>query len=394
MPNARVFSVVDANHGFWQVQLDEESSKLCTFNTPYGRYRFLRLPFGVSSAPEVFQKCIAQRLEGLEGVVNIVDDILVWGEDEEQHDRRLRALMDRIRSINLKLNKDKCKIRRTEITYVGHILSAEGVKPDQEKVRAIQDMPEPEDKAGLLRFLGMLQYLAKFVPNLSDVSAPLRKLLEGDVAWQWEAEQQKSFEKLKMLVSKAPVLRYFDVKKDITLSVDASSEGLGAVLIQDGQPVAYGSRPLTDCQKRYAQIEKELLAIVYGCEKFKQYVYGKTVHVETDHKPLETVFKKSLQKAPPRLQRMLMSPQPYDLWVSYKPGKELYIADTLSQAYLKEKPEQLLEDELQLHLLTAQLPITEEKLNTFRTQTAADEELHIVMDVVQAGWPAEIQHVP
>lgn len=152
MPNARVFSVVDANHGFWQVHLDEETSKLCTFNTPYGRYRFLRLPFGVSSAPEVFQRCIAERLEGLEGVVNIVDDILVWGEDEEQHDRRLRALMDRIRSINLKLNKDKCKIRRTEITYVGHILSAEGVKPDQEKVRAIQDMPEPEDKAGLLRF--------------------------------------------------------------------------------------------------------------------------------------------------------------------------------------------------------------------------------------------------
>lgn len=100
MPNARVFSVVDANHGFWQVHLDEETSKLCTFNTPYGRYRFLRLPFGVSSAPEVFQRCIAERLEGLEGVVNIVDDILVWGEDEEQHDRRLRALMDRIRSIN------------------------------------------------------------------------------------------------------------------------------------------------------------------------------------------------------------------------------------------------------------------------------------------------------
>ena len=102
------------------------------------------------------------------------------------------------------------------------------------------------------------------------------------------------------------------------------------MLIQDGQPVAYGSRALTDCQKRYTQIEKELLAIVYGCEKFKQYVYGKTVHVETNHKPLETVFKKSLQKAPPRFQRMLMSLQPYDLRVSYKPGKELYIADTLS----------------------------------------------------------------
>jgi len=164
-----------------------------------------------------------------------------------------------------------------------------------------------------------------------------------------------------MLVSQAPVHRCFDVNKDVTLSVNASSEGLGAVLIQEGQPVAFGSRALTDCQKRYTQTEKELLAIVYGCQKFKQYVHGKTVHVETDHKPLETVFKKSIQKAPPRLQRMLMSFQLYDLRVSYKPGNDLYIADTLSQAYLNEKTEQLLEDELQVHLLTAQLPVTEKK---------------------------------
>ncbi|RXN16535.1 dynein heavy chain axonemal [Labeo rohita] len=313
MPNAKVFSVLDANHGFWQVHLDEVSSKLCTFNTPFGRYRFLRLPFGIVSAPEVFQKCIAQRLEGLDGVVNIVDDILVWGEDMEQHNKRLRKLLDRIRDINLKLNKTKCKIRMTEVSYVGHILTAEGLKPDNGKVRAIQNMPEPQDKAALMRFLGLLQYLSKFIPNMSDLSAPLRKLLEGDVAWHWETEQQRSFERLKSLVSNTPVLKYFDVNKEIMLSVDASAEGLGAVLLQEGHPVAFGSRSLTECQKRYAQIEKELLAIVYGCEKFHQYVYGKTVQVETDHKPLETVFKKSLQKAPPRLQRMLMRLQLYDI---------------------------------------------------------------------------------
>ncbi|KAI4884219.1 hypothetical protein NFI96_005617 [Prochilodus magdalenae] len=242
MPNAKVFSVLDANHGFWQVQLDDESSKLCTFNTPFGRYSFRRLPFGISSAPEVFQKCIAQRLEDLEGVVNIVDDILVWGENMEQHDKRLRQLLDRIRSINLKLNRAKCKIRMTEVSYVGHVLSADGLKPDPEKVRAIQDMPEPEDKAALMRFLGMLQYLAKFIPNLAEVSAPVRKLLESDTAWHWDFEQQESFRKLKSLVSNTPVLKYFDVSKDITLSVDASSEGLGAVILQGGQPVAFGSR--------------------------------------------------------------------------------------------------------------------------------------------------------
>ncbi len=153
------------------------------------------------------------------------------------------------------------------------------------------------------------------------------------------------------------MLKYFDLKKEVILSVDASAEGLGAVLLQEGQPVAFGSRSLTECQKRYAQIEKELLAIVYGCEKFHQYIYGKTVQMETDHKPLETIFKKSLQKAPPRLQRMLMRLQLYDLHVSYKPGKELYIADTLSRAYLKEQTEPLLEDELQVHSLSVFLSV-------------------------------------
>ncbi len=187
MPDARFFSVLDANHGFWKIQLDEESSHLCTFNTPFGRYSFKRFLFGISSAPEVFQKCIARHLERLEGVVNVIDDILVWGESIEQHDRRLRQLLDRLRSIDLKLNKSKCKIRMTEISYIGHVLSEKGLKPDPEKVRAIQNMPAPEDKAALQRFTGLLQYLSKFIPNLSDLSAPLRKL-EGNVDWHWGSD--------------------------------------------------------------------------------------------------------------------------------------------------------------------------------------------------------------
>lgn len=222
--NAKFFSVLDANHGFWQIQLDEESSHLCTFNTPFGR----------SSAPEVFQRCIARHLEGLEGVLNVIDDILVWGESVEQHDCRLRQLLDRLRSIKLKLNRSKCKIRLTEMTYIGHVLSEEGLKPDLEKVRAIQDMPAPEDKAALQRFTGLLQYLSKFIPNPSDISAPLRKL-EGKVEWHWGTEQQQSFDKLKVLVSQIPVLKYYDVDKPVTLSVDASSEGLGAVILQEGR---------------------------------------------------------------------------------------------------------------------------------------------------------------
>lgn len=160
MPNARYFSVVDAYHGFWQIKLDQESSHLCTFNTPFGRYRFERLLFGISSAPEVFQRCVARHLEGLEGVVNVIDDILICGESIEQHDHRLRQLLDRLRSINLKLNKSRCKIRMTEINYIGQVLSEKGIKLDPEKVRAIQNMPAPEDKAALQRFTGLLHSLS------------------------------------------------------------------------------------------------------------------------------------------------------------------------------------------------------------------------------------------
>lgn len=141
--------------------------------------------------------------------------------------------------------------------------------------------------------------------------------------------------------------------------MDASSEGIGAVILQEGHPVAYGSRPLTDCQRRYAQIKKELLAIVYRCEKFHQYLYGKDTVVESDHKPLESIFKKSLHQTPVRLQRMLLRLQKYSLQVTYRPGKELHIADTLDRAFLNEQTEELLENELEVNMITSQLPISE-----------------------------------
>lgn len=131
-------------------------------------------------------------------------------------------------------------------------------------------MPQPEDTQALIRFMGMVQYLLKFIPNLSEVSAPLRRLLECDTQWHWEEEQAQSFEKMKILLINAPTLKFYDVNKPVTLSVDASSEGIGAVILQEGRPVAYGSRAITDSQCQYAQIEKELLAIVYCCENFHQ----------------------------------------------------------------------------------------------------------------------------
>ncbi|CAC5385605.1 unnamed protein product [Mytilus coruscus] len=177
MPNAKVFSKLDATSGFWHIQVDEPSSKLCTFNTPFGRYRFARLPFGINSASEVFQKIVSEMVSDI-GAEAIIDDILIWGSDQKEHDMRLKQVLNRAREYNLKLSAGKCEISKPEVTYVGHRLTSEGVKPDPEKIRAVNKMSKPECVNDLQTFMGFIQYLGKIMPNMSTVSAPLRTLLE------------------------------------------------------------------------------------------------------------------------------------------------------------------------------------------------------------------------
>ena len=168
----------------------------------------------------------------------------------------------------MKLNRCKCEFRRNSISYVGHVLSGQGVKPDPEKVRAVKEMPPPTKVKELQTLLGFVQYLAKFIANLLEITAPLRQLLEKDIPWHWDSEQQSAFKLLKEKVSHAPVLRYYDPKKDLVMSVDASSKGLGSVILQEGQPIAYASRALTKAQQNYAQIEKETLGITFARTDF------------------------------------------------------------------------------------------------------------------------------
>ena len=231
----------------------------------------------------------------------------------------------------------------------------------------------------------MLTYLGKFVPNLSQVAAPLRALLEQNSEWQWCHEHEESFRKLKELAVNAPVLQYFRPDQPITLSVDVSSKGLGAVLLQDGHPIAYASRALSTTQQRYAQIEKEMLAVVFGCAKFHEYIYSvPNVKVESDHKPLETILKKPLYQAPVRLQKMIMTVQKYSIDVVYHPGKYLVIADTLSRAFLPEPPDDTLEAKFEVNVISI-VPISETKWSQLKRNTQADDQLQKLLSVVKSG---------
>ena len=218
---------------------------------------------------------------------------------------------------------------------MGHVLSADGVKRDPQKVEAINGMPVPVNREELQRFLGVVTYLSKFIPNMSQKSAPLRQLLQKDVEWSWGQAEDDAFTSLKTAISSSPVLKFFDPKEPVTLSVDASSKGVGAVILQNNRPVAYASKALTLSQQNYAQIEKEMLAIVFGCERFHNYLYGqREITVESDHKPLEAILKKPIHQAPLRLQKMTLRIKPYAVKVKYLPGKHLVLADALSRAYL------------------------------------------------------------
>lgn len=389
MSNANVFSVLDAKSSFWQIKLDHESSLCTAFATPFGRYRFLRMPFGINSASEVFQRAMEQIFAGFPCAI-IVDDIIVGGKGEKEHDENLKKVLNRARQVNLKLNPQKCKFKLREVSYVGHLFTEQGLKPDPAKIQAITEMQPPSDKAALQRFLGMANYLCKFIPNFSELATPLRQLLHRDVAWCWSHQQQEAFNMLKKCITFPPVLRYFDVSKPVTITCDASQYGLGAACLQDDQPISYASRTLTETEMRYAQIEKELLAVVFACQKFYDYIYGKPVLVETDHQPLVTILNKPLQSAPARLQRMILKLHKFDLTLTYKKGKQLYLADTLSRAPRKVTTKN---DEEEFDVLAVQM-ISVNRLQELREHTEKDSSLQILCNTIKHGWPRKIQSVP
>ena len=324
---AKVFSKLDLNSGYHQLELDEDSRNITTFTTHAGLRRYKRLNFGVTSAAEMFQNVIAETLSDIPDALNTSDDILIHGRDQEEHDRTLIRVLDRMREKGLTLNKRKCEFNKETIEFYGFIFGKDGVSPDAKKIDAIKKMPRPTTPKEVRSFLGMTNYISRFILQYADVTKPLRDLTRKGIEWKWTKDQEDAFNKLKDQVTNPQTMAYFDDKSKTEIIVDASPVGLGAILVQEdkrGQRkvIAYASRALTDVETRYSQTEREALAVVWACEHFHLYLFGQTFTVISDHKPLEGIFNRPTSHTNARIERWNIRLQSYSFVLKYRPGDE------------------------------------------------------------------------
>ena len=399
---AKFFSKLDANSGFFQIVLDKQSQILTTFITPFGRYCYHRLPMGISSAPEVFSRAVQQILQGLDGVSNLVDDICVYAATKQEHDRRLKAVLSKLHDAGVTLNPDKCVFGASSLKYLGFLITKNGVSPDPDKVSAITKFPVPKDVSDIRRFLGMVNNLARFVPNLSSVLEPIRLLLRKDSVFSWDVPQQMAFDQVKSILVSPDVLVLYHPQSETCLRADSSSYGLGAVLLQRQEnnvwkPVSYISRSLTSAEKGYATIEKEALAITWSCERFSQYLLGKHFLIQTDHNPLVSLLaKRRLDELPIRIQRFRLRLLRFSYDIEYIAGSKQIVADTLSRAPLP-GPVQVCEvalseavEEYAVGAL-ASFPASREKLQEIAEKQDQDSVLHVVKKYCQSVWPPKVE---
>ena len=340
---AMIFSSLDLKSGYWQVELDEESIPYTAFTVgPLGFYECLRMPFGLTNAPATFQRLMENCLGDLHlnWCIIYLDDIIIYSKTPKEHLERLEAVFRKISKAGLKLKPSKCEFFRSEITYLGHVVSSKGIATDPKKIRAIQQWPRPTTVTEVRRFTGLTNYYRKFVHGYARVARPLHDLVSGKNAKkkrfvvEWTEDCEKSFDQLKQLCSNTPVLAYPDYKQKFKLYTYASESGLGAVLTQvkeDGleRLVAYASRTLSKSERNYDAHKLEFLALKWAItDRFHEYLYGGTFDVFTDNNPLTYIL--SSAKLDACGQRWVASLGPYNFRVHYNPGRQNTVADSLS----------------------------------------------------------------
>lgn len=335
LSNAKYFSSLDMFQGYYQLGVAEDSRKYTAFATHLGLFEFLKLPFGVCNGPSCFNSAMASALRGLQWkyVLTYIDDLLVYSSTFSEHIERLNLVFQRFREANLKLKPSKCFFLQKELTFLGHTISAKGIKPNDEKIKIVKAFQVPKTAKNIKQFLGLCSFYRRYVPNFAKISAPLNELLRKDKKFVWSDKCQTAFEQLKEALINPPILAFPDFSKPFLLYTDASGEAIGYVLgqIQNGEEkvIAYAGRTLEKPERNYGISELEALAVIEAVKYFRPYLYGRKFTIFTDHKNLQWIFKTSDLKG--KMARYSVILQEFDFDIQYKPGKQLANADALSR---------------------------------------------------------------
>ena len=336
LANSKYFSTLDLCSGYWQVKMAPESVEKTAFITHSGLYEFTVMPFGLCNAPATFQRLMETVLAGLTRNVclDYIDDILVLGATFTDHLENLRKVFERLREAGLRLKPSKCHLSKREVSYLGYVVSAEGIAADGQKVLAVSSFPVPSDLKQLRSFLGLASYYRRLVKNFAQVAHPLFKLTRKDTPFLWNVPCQQAFEELKRRLTSAPLLAFPNFTRGFLLETDASGVGLGAVLAQKQddntvRPVAYASRTINKHEANYGITELEALGVVWAVKHFRTYLYGHKCDVYTDHEALKTLLNTPHPSG--KLARWGLALQELDLTIHYRPGKKNANADALSR---------------------------------------------------------------
>ena len=388
------FSKLDLSRAYLQLVLDEQSREYVTINTHKGLFQYTRLPFGVSVAPSVFQRTLESLLAGIPNVCIFLDDILVTGKTEQEHIATLRKVLQCLETAGLRLNKGKCEFFSTSVTYLGHRIDKDGLHPTMDKVEAVRNAPRPTDLKTLRAWLGIVNYYGRFLQNLSSDLAPLYNLLKKGVDWSWAEGQEAAFIKVKEALQSDALLVHFDPKKPILLACDASPYGCGAVLsheMPDGteRPIAYASRSLSPAEKNYSQLDREGLSLIFGVNKFHQYLYGTHFTLITDHKPLLGLFNEARpipHNASGRIQRWALTLSGYNYTIRHRSGTAHGNCDALSRLPLVVEPSVTPSPAEYVDLIEQlnESPVTATQIAKWTIQ---DKVLSRVQRYVLSGWP-------
>eukprot|EP00731_Ephydatia_muelleri_P014893 Em0008g613a len=386
------FTKMDLSQAYLQLELEEESKRLVTINTHKGLYRFNRLPFGVASAPAIFQKVMESVLLGIPRVVCYLDDILITGSTVAEHLRNVERVLKQLRTFGIQAKKDKCAFQKESFEFLGHVVDKKGLHTSPRKVEAILQAPVPQNKKELRSFLGLVHYYGKFIPKLSSLLSPLNDLLKEDHQWQWCPRCNQAFVAAKEALSRAPVLVHYDPSLPVRVAGDASASGIGAVIshmFPDGSehPIAYASRTLSKAECNYAQLEKEALSLIFGIKRFHIFLYGRPFTLVTDHKPLLCILgpKQGIPElAAARLQRWALVLAAYNYELEFRPTEGHGNADGLSRLPL---PQVAHSDQEINRLNVAQIEALPVSADQVQNNTLRDPILSKVLHYTRNSWP-------